>query len=425
MAKENRQVIGTHDSSTRLRGSWLIAARGAWLILFMATIIIVISFVPVRMGQLHALCQQDTPALEQLGLTSGFCYNFRLLIGFVPFVGGLLLALLVFALRSDDWVALLGSAMMTPFAALFGFMSALVAVPPEWQLPANFIRVVGPMILFLYYYTFPSGRFVPRWSIVLAGISTLITLSWVGMPESAINIYNLKAWPLALIVTWLIGSGGVLAQLYRYARVSNSVQRQQTKWIVLAWTIAMPTFFLAYIPSTFPSVTGTPGLQRLLYNLFAEPAFQLCILFVLVSTAISILRYRLWDIDILIRRTLIYSIITAMLAVFYFAAVIVLQQIFRALTGTGNDLAIIVSTLAIAALFNPLRRRVQDAVDRRFYRQKYDAQQVLAEFAATVRDETDLQKLAERLLQVVDETMQPASVSLWLRTTPKHEDRFK
>ena len=145
----------------------------------------------------------------------------------------------------------------------------------------------------------------------------------------------------------------------------------------------------------------------------------LTILALPAALTIAILRYRLWDIDILIRRTLIYSTITALLALFYFGAVIALQQLFRLLTGAGDDLAIIISTLALYAVFNPLRRRVQDAIDQRFFRRKYDAQQVLARFAATARDEVELEKLTGELLNVVNETMQPKSISLWL----KHDKR--
>ena len=134
-----------------------------------------------------------------------------------------------------------------------------------------------------------------------------------------------------------------------------------------------------------------------------------------VSLAVAILRYRLWDIDILIRRTLVYTILTAILVLVYFGLVITLEGAMRALVGEGGQIATVISTLSIAALFTPLRRRVQDTIDRRFYRQKYNAEQALAGFADAARNETDLEALTAQVVDIVEKTVQPEQVLLWLK----------
>jgi hypothetical protein len=179
---------------------------------------------------------------------------------------------------------------------------------------------------------------------------------------------------------------------------------------------------------TLPSLSE-PGFAPLFYQLAGPIIFKLALVLQLIqftaftallllfplSIAIGILRYQLFDIHVLINRTLVYGALTGVLALVYYSSVVLLQQAFRLLTGQSSDLAIVASTLAIAALFSPLRRRVQAFIDRRFYRRKYDTAQTLAAFSATLRDEVDLHRLTDSLLAVVEETMQPAHVSLWLR----------
>lgn len=157
-----------------------------------------------------------------------------------------------------------------------------------------------------------------------------------------------------------------------------------------------------------------------LFGAWSQGIVNLSLVAFPVAMVIAILRYHLYDIDLIIRRTLIYALLTALLALVYLGSVVVLQQVFVTPTGAQqNEIVTVTSMLAIAALFVPLRNRVQNVIDRRFYRRKYDAQQILARFAATARDEVELEKLTGELLNVVSETMQPAHVSLWLKKTPE------
>jgi hypothetical protein len=226
------------------------------------------------------------------------------------------------------------------------------------------------------------------------------------------------SWPLLLFnVTVLVLWGSFpVAQLYRYARVSDAIQRQQTKWVVFGVAVAVAgllttIFTVGAAVDLPPEEVGPKMLSMLLMDAFA--------LFI----GIAVLRSRLFDIDVVINRTLVYGSLTATLVALYFGGIVLLQRVFVVLTGEKSTLAVVASTLLIAALFNPLRRRIQSFIDRRFYRRKYDARKTLEALSAKLRDETDFDALNAELVGVINETMQPAHVSLWLRPDPEQREK--
>jgi hypothetical protein len=271
---------------------------------------------------------------------------------------------------------------------------------------------------------FPDGRLPSkRWKPVawLVGIAAVVGVSVAAvLPVPVCNVCIIEN-PLgieglesvselvdALIEAFWYGLGLVaVASLFVRFRRAGGVERQQIKWLAYTASLVVLGAILAYgvYSATGVRWTWQVGLTLLAVGFVGTP----------IAVGIAISRYRLYDIDLLINRTLVYGALTAMLALVYFGDVVLFQAAFRALTGQESQLAIVASTLAIAALFNPLRRRLKAFIDRRFYRRKYDARKTLEAFSAKLRDETDLDALSEDLVGVVRETMQPAHVSLWLR----------
>jgi hypothetical protein len=279
------------------------------------------------------------------------------------------------------------------------------------RLPALFVNALALACLPTFLYTFPDGRFVPRWTRPLALAAVALNALFFFAPGARLAPRNN---PASLLLELALALAGVVAQAYRYRRVSGPVARQQTKWVVFGVAVTV-----GGSATLFPLAAA--GLLRAttpLVPLIASAAFAACALCLPLSIAVAILRYRLYDIDLIIRRTLLYGSLTTTLAAVYFGGVALLQRLLSPLLGRESQLAVVASTLAIAALFQPLRRRLQSSIDRRFYRRTYDAEQTLAAFAARLRDETDLERITADLLAVVQETMQPAHVSLWLR--PPH-----
>jgi hypothetical protein len=270
-----------------------------------------------------------------------------------------------------------------------------------WML---FIGLIVFLLLLFPTGRLPSRRWRPFAWVSVAMISGGVIWSSIISPDVGFN-----APPSPVQLSVLLLGGVAAASLVVGRRGARGVERQQIKWLLYVG----PLFFIA------------AGLHVGFYYFWlTERSWGLWASYLLVAVGglsgpmaigIAILRYRLYEIDLIINRTLVYGSLTAILVALYFVGIVVLQRVFVLLTGQKSTLAVVASTLVIAALFNPLRRRIQAFIDRRFYRRKYDARKTLEAFSAQLRDETDLEALSDDLLGVVRETMQPAHVSLWLR----------
>ena len=267
---------------------------------------------------------------------------------------------------------------------------------------------------------FPSGRLPsPRWRpfawfsvlLVVAGTIVAAFSPGPGVGLSIRNPFGIESLPdlneqlQALMFALIFVAAASLVWRMRYA---GGVERQQIKWVAYAGALAGG--------ASLPTYTVLEAVNLRWLQMVGHVPALVGIVGVPTAVGIAITRYRLYEIDILINRTLVYGLLTATLVVLYFGVILVLQRLFVVLTGEKSTLAVVASTLLIAALFTPFRRRIQRVVDRRFYRRKYDARKTLEAFSAHLRNDTDLKTLSDNLVGVVRETMQPAHVSLWLRS---------
>jgi hypothetical protein len=309
--------------------------------------------------------------------------------------------------------------------ATYGLLTAPGTLPAAramtWPLSWLWVPAVMLLLFFVPLY-FPDGRLVsPGWrwlaraALVFSVSAAVISAVKPGemQEEGFVNPLGVQAlrpffdlldtFVFALYFLLLFAAAASLVVRFRR---SGSVERQQIKWIALA-ALVIPVWFLTNAP-----------VEALSTTLFAVIDGLVVFALIPLAAGIAILRHRLYDIDVIINRALVYGSLTVLLVATYFGGVVGLQYALRALTGQESQLAVVASTLAIAALFGPLRRRVQGLVDRRFYRRKYDAAKTLAAFGARLRDETRLDALSEDLVGVVTKTVQPAHASLWLRPEP-------
>ncbi len=403
-------------STTVLRGRRLLLARSAWIVVATLAVSMFVASIPgyvsgvLKLGQTAWMgAPVDAPAGVVFALS---------LVGVLASIAAALLCLtlacLLFWRKADDWmVVFISSYLLVYGVVLAGPLETAEAFYPRW--PSLAIDVMQPLFLtaptIALFVLFPDGRFAPRWTRWLIIFSIPLTVAVLYAPA--------YGWALIGVVVL----GAICARTYRYRHVSTLAERQQTKWVlfgVLLWLVLMGMLFIPYsIELNLP-----PGSPLPWWTLVTSASWWLTMTIVPLSLTVAVLRFRLYEIDLIINRTLVYGLLTVTLVALYFGGVVGLQRVFVAVAGHTSTLAVVGSTLMIAALFNPLRRRIQSFIDRRFYRRKYDARKTLEAFSAKLRDETDLEALNDDLVGVVAETMQPEHVFMWLRpeTGAKREE---
>jgi hypothetical protein len=405
--------------STRLSGWPLVIARIGWLALTVIYLAILVSSMPLYWDQLSNDPYGLEASLEQIGLSMRFFVWYVITLNCLAAAALMIMAILIFMRKSNDWMALLISLMMVAIGAVTLPISGVLAkADAVIALGYHAFRALGVGIGLAVLFTFPDGRFTPGWTRHLLVLWFLNGLSWLIFPQLAPMAAPAdmrtkeQLWVLAISLIWF--GAGLFAQLYRYSRVKDPVRRQQTKWVVFGFSMFTVGMFAVSLPILLVPALRQPGSKLMIYLLIEIPFVLFCLTLVPLTIMLSILKYRLWEIDALIRRTLAYSALTVILAAVYGVSVLLLQTVFNRLIGRGDNLALVGSTLGIAALFNPLRERIQGNIDRRFYRRKYDAEKLVMSFGASLRDEVEIDQLAFRLLDASEETLQPEGVVLWL-----------
>jgi hypothetical protein len=408
MGSDANQPVGdgvtvTKDGpSTVLWGRWLVAARASWVAVATLSLSLVTTGLVVAFNRPDLIRPPSVrAALQQAGVPN----QATIVVAFiVPLVAMATIALLIFWRRSDDWAAMLFSLMLItgcsiPLRSEWGLERAV----PWLELPIRFVWVLANFLFLILLFVFPDGRFVPRWTRLL-GAAAIPAAVLVDLSQ---ELSKARLGLTALI--WSLFWGvGLYAQVYRYRHVSGPVQRQQTKWVALAFGLIVLFVLLGIV---IPLVVLDAASA---WFVWALPALAALFALLPASVGVAILRHHLYDIDRLLSRTLTYGLLTVVLGLVYAGTVVVLGQALNP-RGGYSSLAVAASTLLIAALFQPLRRRIQDRVDRRFNRRRYDAAKTVEAFSARLREHVDLDTLSAEMLGVVDKTMQPTTAALWLR----------
>jgi|SRR5579884_2875803 len=381
----------------------LALGQSLWLVLTLSCVLLFLLGVPASYRQNSHPPHAVLVDLSHSGVSLEAYAVYMTALGAIFAVVSICLAAIIAWRRFGDVIGLVTSLFLVLFAA---GGSASDAFPALTSL-SNLIGAIQIPMLVAFLLLFPDGRFVPRWSRV-PYLIWLATTIWPPLVHGSQNVD-----PLPQLAGVVFGIG---AQIYRYRAASDPVKRQQAKWVLFAIALFLMTLLFSIVFVSGLALVPTIGPRGSSYDLTSTTITSIGYLLIPIAIFMAILRHGLWEIDVLINRTLVYGALTVSLAATYIGTVVGIQALLREVAGQNSDLAIAISTLLVAALFSPWRRRLQIFIDRRFYRRKYDAARTLAAFQIRLRNEIDLDDLQAGIVTAIQETIQPSLISVWFRT---------
>lgn len=404
VASQSRQANAKMGTSVRMpvRDRMRLLANVLWIGILLFSLWMFVGTLPARYLNLRDEVRLVSTALEQFQADPDLLPGYIMTLDALAFGAYLLVGVLIFCRKSNEWVSyfvsvtllVVGTAIVRPTDTLF-------FVDSRFRIPLLLLFAIGSGSIYVLLCTFPDGHFVPRGSIWLVLLALAYVLATYLAPAVIRSPLHWPPAPISVVVLAPIGLGSA-TQIYRYFLRSTSQQRQQTKWVVYGLTIGTVGLlcFRWIVPTLVPEVLQ-PGLARLLYLVVGVPLVYISLVLFPVMIGISILYYHLWDIDLVINRTLVYGLLTAILAGVYTASITLFQKLFIGLTGQESDIAVVASTLILVAAFTPLKERLQDEIDKRRKEASYAPKRLnaLAEQIESRTSPVERDYLTERLLR--------------------------
>ena len=406
----------------RMPGRWLLLARGAWIVVAGLSVVYCLANIPGAYARVQTICIQRrcplfelTPSsvkeLQVLGISVGFFAAYCITIAIVSALVWFAVGAVIFWHKSDDRMALFVALALVTFGAVVTSLSSpdtLAARHPLWWLLLSFLTFLGETSIFLFFYLFPDGRFIPRWTMLPALVLIVLFGCLFFFPSLPFS-----TWLISFKTVWFPGflMLGLFAQGYRAFRVSSSAQRQQTKWVVFGLTASAVGYTGAWL------VLPLLSLPHVIFTVIAVTYLHFSLLLIPLSIGIAILRSRLWDINLLINRALVYGTLTVCVIGIY---VLVVGTLGILLQARSNLFISLLATGLVAVLFQPLRQRLQQAVNRLMYGERDDPYRVIARLGQRVEGTL----AAEAVLPTIVETVAQALKLPYAAITMKQEESF-